>query len=164
MKNEKKINKYKKYLISTIILILIIVIMIVLKQKNPDLTSKELIYYFENNNYSFNYGSSDELSEYSDEKLDYDYKYSNLTNNTFSIFISYQTNGEHFIIFYNDKLNDDCYYIESNVGYDQGESTTERKHQKQAYSKWLKENGVTNKQIIELMNYCLNNNYETTKK
>lgn len=121
--------------------------------KNSELTSSELIRYLENNNYDIRYDNTD----YTVENISVKFNSVTVTNNTITIFSSIDEKDKS-TMFQDNSLNDEYHYIKVN---DASSVTTEQKHQETAYKQWLKNNGISETQILQLLDYCFQNKYQT---
>lgn len=153
--------KNKKILFILIFIIILIIILFFImiynnnKLENSKLSTDELIYYFEKNNYTFEFSKlSDVWNETPEEVF-----FQTLKNDTYSI--TKASNSEsNSIAFQNKMINDDCYFIKiSNDNNTPNEQT--EKNQKYAYKDFLKENQITEKQLVNLIDYCFSTKYIT---
>ena len=95
--------------------------------------------------------------DYSIENASVNFNSVTITNDTITIYSSIDNRSES-IMFQDHSLNNDYHYIKID---DASPDTTEQKHQKTVYKQWLKNNGISEKQLLQLLKYCFENKYET---
>lgn len=152
-----------RYAIVVIILILVITTILIKDDfKNSGLTTNELIKYFENNGYSLKYYEFNNTYN----NITKQYKSFTLENNNIRIYYSID-DILHSISFKDTSLNDESYYIKFDT-YNlkttndlPKETKKEKNHQKKAYKKWLRTNGISSKQLLILLEYCFQKQYKT---
>lgn len=145
------------FIICCVTLIIILIFLYCSKPKNANMSIDELVYYFEKQGYTFEYYTYKD--SYNNTPIEFSLE--TLTNNYYVITKNFDTEFSS-IAFQNKSLNNNYYYIKLDNG-DNSPQTQGEKNQKYNFDEFLKVHQITEKQLIKLINYCFETQYNTKK-
>ena len=144
-------------IVTVIALLIVFVLVFGNMPRNIGMSNEELIYQLEKIGYTFSYSETDDMVE----NIRLKYNIEALTGGNFDVSKLVDEQGE--AIMFQDKSLNTSHHFFYYDGDDDHTISQEEKKQEFAYKDFLELHGISEKQLIDLMNYTYSQKYSTSK-